>query len=118
MHVLHTTWKYDLGHTSTILLLPTTPTVRSCGDYSGRSSQTRFHVETRRRGLTGEEQAGQGDDIELLDGDVVVVHEEVQEVDGQVAGGGAQLVAVAQNGQQVGKVATHADLWRERPVGR
>lgn len=41
-----------------------------------------------------------------------MVHEEVQEVDGQMARCGTQLVAVTEDGQQVGKVAAHANLGR------
>lgn len=68
--------------------------------------------------LTGQEQTGEGDDVELLDGHVIVVHEQVQQVDGQVARRGTQLVAVAQDGQQVREVAPHADLRRVGPVDR
>lgn len=41
-----------------------------------------------------------------------MVHEEVEQVDGQMACRGAQLVAVTEDGEQVGKVAPHADLRR------
>lgn len=70
------------------------------------------------RVLTGQEKAGECNDIELLDGHVIVVHEEVQQVDGQMARCGTQLVAVTEDGQQVGKVAPHANLGRVGMVDR
>lgn len=67
---------------------------------------------------TCEEQTGKGNDIELLDSHVVVVHEQVQEVNGQVARRRTEVVAVAEDGEQVCKVAAHANLRGVGPVHR
>lgn len=48
--------------------------------------------------------------MKLLHGDVVAVHEQVQQVDGQVSGCGTQPEVVADNGHQVGKVPSQAEL--------
>lgn len=47
-----------------------------------------------------------------------MVHEEVEQVDGQVASRGAQLVAITEDGEQVSKVASHSDLRRMSMVCR
>lgn len=44
--------------------------------------------------------------MKLLHGDVIAVHEEIQQVDGQVSGGGAQPEAVADDGYEVCKVSS------------
>lgn len=60
--------------------------------------------------LTSKQQAGERNDIELFDSHIIVVHEQVQQVDGQMACRRTELVAIAQDGQQVCKVSPHADL--------
>lgn len=56
----------------------------------------------RRVPRTCEQEAGDGRGVELLGGgDVTAVQEVVQQVDGQVPGGGAELAAAAQQGQDV-----------------
>lgn len=50
--------------------------------------------------------------MELLHGDGVAVHEQVQQVDGQVSGCRTQPEVVAHNGHQVGKVSSQAELRR------
>lgn len=67
--------------------------------------------------LTGQEEAGEGDDIQLPHRYVIVVHKEVEQVDGQVTCCRAQLVSVTENSEQVGKVPAHPDLWRVGLVG-
>ena len=80
-------------------------------------SKSKKGLTAKQKRLTGKEETGQGDDVELLDGYIVVVHEQVQQVDGQVASRGTQMVAVTQDGQQVRKVSPHADLGRVGSVG-
>lgn len=48
--------------------------------------------------------------MKLLHGDVVAVHEQVQEVHRQVPGRGAQPEVVADDGHQVGEVPPQAEL--------
>lgn len=48
--------------------------------------------------------------MKLLHGDVIAVHEEVQEVDGQVSGCGAEPEVVADDGNEVSKVTPEAEL--------
>lgn len=47
-----------------------------------------------------------------------MVHEQVQQVHGQVTRCGAELVAITQDGQQVCKVAPHSDLRGVGPIDR
>lgn len=60
--------------------------------------------------LTGQKKTGEGDHVKLLQRDVIAVHEEVQQVDGQVSGRGTQLEAVADNGYEVCKVSSQVEL--------
>lgn len=50
--------------------------------------------------------------MKLLHCDVVAVHEQVQQVDGQVSGCRTQLEVVADDGHQVSKVPSQAELRR------
>lgn len=48
--------------------------------------------------------------MKLLHGDVVAVHEQVQQVDGQVSGCRTQSEVVADDGHQVCKIPSQAEL--------
>lgn len=63
-----------------------------------------------RRELTGQEETRERDNVKLLHCDVVAVHEQVQQVDGQVSGCRTQPEVVADDGHQVGKVPSQAEL--------
>lgn len=56
--------------------------------------------------------------MKLLHRDIIAVHEEVQQVDGQVSGCGTQPEAVADNGYEVGKVSSQVELRGLTFVGR
>ncbi len=62
--------------------------------------------------LTGQEETGEGDDVQLTHRYIIVVHKEVEQVDGQVTCRRAKLVSVTENSEQVSKVPPHPDLWR------
>lgn len=64
------------------------------------------------RELTGQEKTRERDNVKLLHRDVVAVHEQVQQVDGQVSGCRTQPKVVADNGHKVGKVSSQAELRR------
>lgn len=56
--------------------------------------------------------------MKLLHCDIIAVHEEVQQVDGQVSGCRAQPEAVADDGYEVCKVSSQAELGGLSFVGR
>lgn len=56
--------------------------------------------------------------MELLHRHVVAVHEEVQQVDGQVSGCGAQPEVAAEDGQEVREVPPEGQLRGLASVGR
>lgn len=60
--------------------------------------------------LTGQEEAGERHHVELLHGDVIAVHEEVQQVDGEVASCRTQPETVADDGNEVCEVPPEAEL--------
>lgn len=65
--------------------------------------------------LTCQQETGDSHSIQLLGGgDVVLVHEVVQKVDGQVPGRGAEMAVSAQQGENVYKEPT---ALQERGVG-
>lgn len=55
--------------------------------------------------------------MKLLQCDIVSVHEEVQQVDGQVSGCRTQPEAVAYDGDEVCKVSSQVQLWGLAFVG-
>lgn len=62
--------------------------------------------------LTGQQEAGHGHSVQLLGGgDIVAVHEVVQQVDSQMPGCRAQLAVTAQQGQDIHKEATALQEW-------
>jgi len=56
--------------------------------------------------------------VKLLHGDVIAVHEKVQQVDSQVSGGGTKPKAVADDGYEVCKVSSQVELRGLTFVGR
>lgn len=48
--------------------------------------------------------------MQLLDGDVIAVHEQIQQVDGEVSRRRAEREAIAHNGDQIGKIAPEVQL--------
>ena len=56
--------------------------------------------------------------MKLLHRDVIAVHEEVQQVDGQVSGCRTQPEAVADDGYEVGEVSSQVELRGLAFVGR
>ena len=48
--------------------------------------------------------------MQLLNRDVIAVHEQVQQVDGKVAGRRAQSEAIAHNGNQISKIPPETQL--------
>lgn len=71
-----------------------------------------------RTARTRQKQAGEGDHVELLHRDIITVHEEVQQVDGQVPGCGAEAEVVADDGDEVREVPPEVQLRGLAFVGR
>lgn len=60
--------------------------------------------------LTGQKKTRERDHVKLLHRDVIAVHEEVQQVDGQVPGRRTEPEAVADNGYEVCEVSPQIEL--------
>lgn len=68
--------------------------------------------------LTGQKKTREGDHVKLRHRDIIAVHEEVQQVDGEVSGCGTQPEAVADDGDEVCEVSPQVELRGLAFVGR